>query len=509
MKKTLMMFAAIWGCMMMIGCSDNDVNDNPKPEDLAEYTILFYGYGGETLDFSIAENMKDFFGAAKGSYDKVKVAAQYKFSSPDDMLDHLNSQTEEEDEEYDELAALCEKSGWQTVRFIVDPKISRDDVQENVLMNEDCFYGEENCQITEVDSLTNFINWATKACPAKHYILIVSDHGGGYQPHDEMPMASKGLVYDDHGEDEHFTVTSLKSAIERANIHLDVLYLDACLMNTIEYQFELKDLADYFVLSTFTVPGVGGCYDVLIDQLAEHSNDIETALKNFNKETVDYWDETLAGEEDDPEYDYHDMTVTRTSGLAAFGVKMRVFVDRLVEAYADPEKKAKIDDCTEYAFKVNDVRPNYDMVDYMVSICNALPEVFDDALYNELATTFNACIVSQECSDFIEDHGLMVDCSVLLAVKGKYYSYIYNSDDPPTLKGYLVYCPDGRLEAYKTGMIEPHRVLEWGSTLAATYQQLAFDKATGWSRWLLLNEQLPCTISLAELHYALPNEEED
>ncbi|MBQ8712983.1 MAG: hypothetical protein IJ551_09250 [Prevotella sp.] len=32
---------------------------------------------------------------------------------------------------------------------------------------------------------------------------------------------------------------------------------------------------------------------------------------------------------------------------------------------------------------------------------------------------------------------------------------------------------------------------QWGGTLEAVYGALAFDKATGWSRWLLLNEQQP------------------
>ena len=34
-----------------------------------------------------------------------------------------------------------------------------------------------------------------------------------------------------------------------------------------------------------------------------------------------------------------------------------------------------------------------------------------------------------------------------------------------------------------------------------SYEQLAFDKATGWSRWLYLNEQLPCEDSPVERHY--------
>ena len=34
-------------------------------------------------------------------------------------------------------------------------------------------------------------------------------------------------------------------------------------------------------------------------------------------------------------------------------------------------------------------------------------------------------------------------------------------------------------------------VASWGSTGDDTYGQLAFDQATGWSRWLKLNQQLP------------------
>ena len=61
---------------------------------------------------------------------------------------------------------------------------------------------------------------------------------------------------------------------------------------------------------------------------------------------------------------------------------------------------------------------------------------------------------------------------------------------------------DGKLEKYVTGKAEPE-VSTWPSTLADTYQQLAFDKATGWSRWLYLNEQLPCEDSPAQRHYPI------
>ena len=97
-------------------------------------------------------------------------------------------------------------------------------------------------------------------------------------------------------------------------------------MNSIEYQFELKDLANYLILSTFIVPGLGGNYTSLVNELA--TNNIETALSNFANATMATWD-------DSQEYKYSDMSVIRTSGLDAFGALWKDFTDRLIDAYTN------------------------------------------------------------------------------------------------------------------------------------------------------------------------------
>ena len=74
-------------------------------------------------------------------------------------------------------------------------------------------------------------------------------------------------------------------------------------MNAIEYQYELKDLADYLILSTFVVPGYGGHYDYLVDLLATYPDDIETALSEYNRQVVSFWDEAM---KQWVKNDYHD-----------------------------------------------------------------------------------------------------------------------------------------------------------------------------------------------------------
>ena len=62
--------------------SDNPVSPTPQPPaELAEYAVLFYGHGSmsPSLDFDILKNIYDCYTAEAASYDKVKVAVQYKW----------------------------------------------------------------------------------------------------------------------------------------------------------------------------------------------------------------------------------------------------------------------------------------------------------------------------------------------------------------------------------------------------------------------------------------------
>ena len=58
---------------------------------------------------------------------------------------------------------------------------------------------------------------------------------------------------------------------------------------------------------------------------------------------------------------------------------------------------------------------------------------------------------------------------------------------------------------------EPDYTLEylndstWGGTLESTYGQTAFDRAVGWSRWLMLNEQEPPLWSRHDFNTSLPD----
>ena len=496
MKKLLMAAAAITLMMtmtMLTSCTSEDDSPitSPEPEQLADYTILFYGNGGASLDEEILENLTQFYQGKTESYEHMNIVAQYKFST-EECLREFKYSTPEADKNY----------GSQSIRFVVEHDADKTYKNFDDILTQDMIYGEKNADLSCTDSLTNFINWATKACPAKKYLLIINDHGGGYTPDGELPetAGTRAVLYDDgnfsNNYCKHFTAKSLASAIAAADAKMQTIYLDACLMNCVEYQFELKDVADYLVLSTFLVPGYGGHYDFLIDQLAANPTDTKTALTEYNRQVVAFWDKVYEGR-----HDYHDMSVIRTAKLDAFGQKWRTFTDKIIAAYqSDEALKHKIDSVTKYSFRiVNDV-PSYDIVHYYKNMYKVAPEVLGEDFYNELDASFWATVVSKQTSNFLQEKGNSVDASIMLGTKGHYRCYYYKGElDHLELDFFLQYEADGSKSSYYDN--EYHTRSPWGGTLESTYCQLAFDNATGWSRWMLLNEQEPFPIGLSDFNY--------
>ena len=497
------------GASVFTSCSDDDSDstDSPDSPELADYTILLYATGGGNLDDAIVENIQQFYAANPASYDKVKIAVQYKFSTEKDM--EKLSESIQKNGTKDDLASF---QGWlkvwkdrlgKTYRFTLDSS-----KKSEVQLGAESLHASTNCHIANPDSLTNFINWAAKACPAKHYVLILGDHGCGYEPHDDLPYTSaantRGVIYDSetgYKKTEHLTLKSLKHAIASADVKPQVIYYDACLMNSLEYWFEMKDECDYIIASSFLVPGMGGNYTILTDLLANCHEDIESALRNYDKACVERWNES----EKDVEKSYFDMTVIRTSGLNAYGKKIRTFTDKLLEAYqSGDETRKRIDQVTSFALKIYTDEPYYDMLVYAMTQAKVAPD-FLKTPYDEMQLCFdNECLVAHQTSDYLSTEG--ITGSVLLGWEGQYESILWDLDKDEKLYMAVetIYKPDGTaIEIYYEENTPPIEY-NWGSTFADTYEQTTFDKATGWSRWIRTNKQRPDTMSPFDSYFKPP-----
>jgi len=510
MKKILMATAAFMLMManvMLTSCAkDDDDNSTPTQESEAqsEYTVILYGIGGANIDCALLQCFDKLYDCDAEAYKKVNVVAQYKYST----AEHLESQRKY-------FGVFPKNCGSKTVRWVVDPTKS---LLEQAY-SQDNFYGADNADASCPDSLTNFINWAAKKYPAKKYMLIVCDHGQGYMPNidlpDTAPAATRGLLFDDGYNMKGFTVNTLRRAIASADVKIETLYMWACIMNNLQYQFELKDVCDYVIAATYTVPGIGGALDVLPSILAQPTVDVEKKLADFCKADVEGWD-TVEGL--DEQTRYRDLTVTRTSQLDGLGKMMREFTDRLCDTYTNGTQRQQqlIDSCTAHAVKVQLIFPCYDVAKYMASIMEALPEVYGNEFWGQMATAFNNCLVAQYYSKYLTEHNYMVDYSILLGAQGSYAKIFWDEDHVNmifTPLGAEVYNADGTMDLYKIvatedehqyQMVFKEKGTPWGSTLDETYGRLAFDRVVGWSRWLKLNRQQPNISCAATMNLDIP-----
>ena len=489
----------------LTACSSDDDDKNstpttptytPTPLAKANYTLLYYAQGGGDLDVNILTNINQFYqGLSAIGANKVHVAIQYKASTRENIKKQFITLPNITAADADEAGR---DMGSTTFRLVANSNYSG--FQANIqALQEKCILGRtgSNADITKPDSLANFIKWAAKMAPADKYILIMSSHGGGYLPHDDyMQATTRGIIYDDGYQGHFFSLPDITEALEKSGVHMTAIYMDACLMNTLEYQFELQPLTDYLLLSSFSVPGFGGQYNSLVQQLGTNSS-LETALSQYVKYTVNFWDEYGGSTP------HHDMTITRTNKLDNFGAKLKEFTDKLIDAYQNggDDVRIAIDAATKGAFKVEKLRPLYDIHDYYHAVAQAAPTYFSSSFIADLDNAFSDAIVYQQCSKYLTSQGYKIEASVLMGAQNHYTVYFWQNSagfwDIPT-NGILRYEGDGTLYTIDptTGYVT--NTERWQSDFDHSYKMTRFDKTTGWSRWIEINQQEPNSRSAAD-----------
>lgn len=113
--------------------------------------------------------------------------------------------------------------------------------------------------------LIDFGKWAKASYPAKKYMLIVWNHGSGWEK-SIGDVITKGISYDDESRN-HINTPQLGQALKEIG-GVDVYGSDACLMGMAEVVYELKDSVTYIVGSEETEPGDGYTYNDLLAPLA-------------------------------------------------------------------------------------------------------------------------------------------------------------------------------------------------------------------------------------------------
>jgi hypothetical protein len=140
-------------------------------------------------------------------------------------------------------------------------------------------------------TLADFGTWVVDNYPARHYALVMWDHGSGWdKAGDDSVM--KGFSWDD-SSGNHISVAqggyaaSLAPIVEKLGRPLDIVGFDACLMAMWEVANASAPYANYLIASEETEPAAGWSYDKALAPLI--ANPGMTALELATKVVDTYY----------------------------------------------------------------------------------------------------------------------------------------------------------------------------------------------------------------------------
>jgi len=335
------------------------VRDNQGATDTATSTVVVLEPGNETswtfLVYEDGDNnledvaLLDFLEMSSvGSTDQVNIVVQL------DRVSYYSS-------DYGDWTG--------TKRFYVTPGMTP--IASNALMD----LGELNMGDPAV--LMDFIEWGVMSFPADKYMLVLWDHGGGWDG---------AVCWDETDYYDALTLDELEWALNMSEIDtgewIDSVGFDACLMGMAEVAFEIRHMTDVLVFSEESIPWDGWPYNTIMADLV--ANPLMSPLQlggcivqRYAEFYGSEWSETLS--------------VADVISLRYMYADLDVFASELISSLAayKPEIIEAVG-ATEF-FSYLDYR---DLYDFAYEVRTRVPESSLQSAADAVMGALNASIVS-------------------------------------------------------------------------------------------------------------------
>jgi hypothetical protein len=224
---------------------------------------------------------------------------------------------------------------------------------------------EENLSIDMGDwnHLSDFAKWASTKYPAKHYMLIIWNHGTGWWSTKDVNF--KGISYD-WETNNYISTGELAQAMSQIG-KVDILAFDACLMQMAEVMYEIKDYADVIVGSEEIISGYGFPYDTFLKRLIKDSEAGTEDIAKFLIEAVYNFYSKYKGQST--------ISAVRTSALPEFIKLVNKWADAAINS-GDPSIFSKMAPLTKQYQNID----HKDLFDFVENITKVIsnPDVIEN-----------------------------------------------------------------------------------------------------------------------------------
>ena len=247
-----------------------------------------------------------------------------------------------------------------------------------------------------------FVKWAKTKYPARHYMLIIWNHGEGWFKGNPV-VADKGISRDEE-TGNNIDIPQLAMILAKVG-KLDIYASDACLMQMASVVYEIGDSVDYIIGSEEIEPVRGYSYDKFLAALKSNPdmNSLELSKKIVDSYIMPYSANTLS--------------VINTKKLKSLSIFANQFVNEVMKATLKKEVKAARDAAEKYRFT-----DNKDMYDFVRLVgeatSNRLVKSAGRTLMNFLEKDLIA--YSNSGNMAVKSHGLAI-----YLPKDIYLSYTY------------------------------------------------------------------------------------
>lgn len=460
MKKSLkLMLVALFGVVMGLSfasCSSNN-DDNvdgggttPPVQQKAKYTIMFYGCAGGNLDGWYESAIPGILKALNVPSNQVRFAVMFN--------------TSKDASEYgDEVPDFI--GDWATCyRYELTPQT---DFSKAGYRAKYKYKNASEVPLYKTATLVEYINWVKQNVPAENYIFMPMNHGGGLDLSEEVTRA---IGYDDNHpnpakKDFPYGIgeRAIADALQQTNTHLKAIYWCGCMMGQMEVLTELAPYCDYQFSSSHVSRAIPALIYDIINAINSSPDDFEKAAQidgqykdaDYNQYFVNVQNPKKKGELHNENCDW---ACWRSSKLADINAQMKKLATLVCEGYGDATKKAQIDAAMAKTYVLEYDCYFVDALDFAVNLAERLDEG-QNATANQIVTDLESALNAAKIYR-LSYANIVNRLNEKIAPKKGYFSL-----------GVSVY---------------PYDDLKWVN-YGQNYKANAFDKATGWSKYLDMN----------------------